>query len=1250
MATIVLTSGTSWIAPADWNNSNNAIYLIGGGGGGSGSAMDTGKFAGGAGGGGGAYTKLTNVTLTPNVAYTIAIGAAGTAGAAVVGGTSSTGGNGGNTTFNNGVTTFTANGGAGGSVTTATLASTGGTGGAAQAVSGLITQAFAGGNGGDGGTNTANGQASGGGGGAGGPSGRGGNGGSCLPNTGAGMAGGGGGGNGGGSNGGSSTTSAGSQAGGNNYSGVGGGAAGLTGAGTPASAGNNGGGGGSSRGGSFPGDGGNGGDGIDITSSVGGGGGAGGVGNGTINSPASGKRGGLYGGGGSGGACHINDNVQAGVAGAQGLIVIIYNPSVKTVFITATGAGTFTVPLDFQSFVSVEAIGGGGNGGTAGRGGGGGAYAKSTAVTGLAAGRTAFYQVGGASTDTWFNTVSAAAPTLTTQGVLAKGASLDIISHVSSAASVQNTASTTITVTIPAVSDGNLMVMILSSANTAGTWTTPTGWTSHNSSLGRVVYSRVASAEPANYTVTHSVSSTFNAFVTVYSNAFVDRAGFNTGAESTTITPNAIQVDEPNSTIIYHIRSTGANSTYTTPTGYTQRQTDSDATGPSGAIFDLRNANTAAGSYTAPSTTSTVAGLSVIVVLSPSGAIGGAGGAASSCVGTTVYSGGAGGSSLNVNNRGGGGGGAAGPTGAGWKGGDSLVAADANGGGGGAGGGSGSVGQDAAATVEGAGGNGPLGSGGGVPEGGSGTAGTGGGGAGESAGGAIGGAGATYNYWLGTSGAFGTPAFYTEFYAGPGGGGGGSAGGSSVGGAGGLYGGGAGCATSTGGTGAQGIIVFTYVASSLGINNFPYQPATGFKTISDETSNTQDLGQRYITKDYLLDAYPNIASATGARVAPGLWAWGFNPTLQLGINTSTATNYSSPVQIGALANWKDVSAGYGSSFSIRTDGTLWAWGGWRYTGGWTQGELGLGTNGIYYSSPVQVGALTNWKQISAGVVTIAAVKTDGTLWTWGLNNSSAINLGFTLGCNGIMGNGNTVNYSSPVQIGALTNWKQVAMSARTCHAIKTDGTLWAWGHNYIGSMGTSYGGSVYYSSPVQVGALTNWKQIAADEGAVAVKTDGTLWTWGVNTSGQLGNDNRTSYSSPIQVGTLTNWKQVSATGGGFMACYAIKTDGTLWAWGNNANGQLGNGNRTSYSSPIQVGTLTNWKKVVGQSFTVYAIKTDGTLWTWGRGVQGQFGTGFAGGAAYYSSPIQVGSLTNWKNIPTTGAAGQHMLAIQDGYI
>jgi alpha-tubulin suppressor-like RCC1 family protein len=201
--------------------------------------------------------------------------------------------------------------------------------------------------------------------------------------------------------------------------------------------------------------------------------------------------------------------------------------------------------------------------------------------------------------------------------------------------------------------------------------------------------------------------------------------------------------------------------------------------------------------------------------------------------------------------------------------------------------------------------------------------------------------------------------------------------------------------------------------------------------------------------------------------------------------------------------------------------------------------------------------------------------------------------------------------------------------------------LWAWGRNNLGQLGDGTG--VNKSSPIQVGALTTWSQIAA--GAfhnAAIKTDGTLWSWGQNSYyGQLGDNTNINKSSPIQVGALTTWSQIV---GGANHTAAIKIDGTLWAWGLNNNGQLGDGTRVDKSSPVQVGALVTWSKIVaGQSHTV-AIKTDGTLWVWGQNNSGQLGQN---NTINRSSPVQVGAMTTWFTV-AKGPRANHTVAITKG--
>jgi len=334
-----------------------------------------------------------------------------------------------------------------------------------------------------------------------------------------------------------------------------------------------------------------------------------------------------------------------------------------------------------------------------------------------------------------------------------------------------------------------------------------------------------------------------------------------------------------------------------------------------------------------------------------------------------------------------------------------------------------------------------------------------------------------------------------------------------------------------------------------------------------------------------------------------LYSWGDNDLGQVG--DGSKFKRSSPVQVGTDTNWSQVSGGGQFNIALKSDGSLWSWG-WNFVGG-----LGDNTT-LDKSSPIQVGALTDWSQVSNAARQAMAIKNNGTLWSWGWNNY------------GQLGQNNRTDLSSPVQVGALTNWSQISCGQQESSAIKTDGTLWGWGRNLNGQVGDST--IIARSSPVQIGVLTTWAQVSAGNfQTAAVKTDGTLWTWGINNSGILGlNDINTQRSSPVQVGALTNWSQVSA---GSESMAAIKTDGTLWSWGKNNYGQLGQNNRTNRSSPVQVGALTTWSLVSsGYSYHMAATKTDKTIWTWGRNNYGQLGQN---DRVNRSSPTQVGAFANW---------------------
>ena len=351
--------------------------------------------------------------------------------------------------------------------------------------------------------------------------------------------------------------------------------------------------------------------------------------------------------------------------------------------------------------------------------------------------------------------------------------------------------------------------------------------------------------------------------------------------------------------------------------------------------------------------------------------------------------------------------------------------------------------------------------------------------------------------------------------------------------------------------------------------------------------------------------------STLGYVAPyDLFTWGDNDIAdgKLGLNVAGAAfNKSSPTQVGSTSEWKDVTLGPRNALAIKNNGTLWAW------GFGNQAQIGDNTVNISRSSPVQIGALTTWSNIAVGAYSSYAIRTDGTLWSWGDNTNGA------LGTN----NPSVLQQSSPVQVGALTNWLQVAAGPYCCFVVKTDGTLWAWGRNSSGQLGD--GTTINRSSPVQIGSLTTWASVSARQvlpNALAVTTSGALYSWGDGSQGQLGSGAVVSRSSPAQVGALTNWSKVSIGS----SALATKTDGTMWSWGSGAQGQLGLNNTTSYSSPKQIGSLQSWSKISSGDTNKFAIKTDGTLWSWGANSSANLGQN---NTTYLSSPKQVGALTSW---------------------
>jgi alpha-tubulin suppressor-like RCC1 family protein len=303
----------------------------------------------------------------------------------------------------------------------------------------------------------------------------------------------------------------------------------------------------------------------------------------------------------------------------------------------------------------------------------------------------------------------------------------------------------------------------------------------------------------------------------------------------------------------------------------------------------------------------------------------------------------------------------------------------------------------------------------------------------------------------------------------------------------------------------------------------------------------------------------------GIRSNGTLWGWGLGSYGRLG--DGTINNRSSPVSvIGGFTDWCQASAGSRHAVGLRVNGTAWAWGCNNY------GQLGDGTTTSRLSPVSVIGGFTDWCQIAAGSFHSVAIRQNGTAWSWGRNN------------NGQFGDGTCTNRSSPVSVvGGFTDWCKISAGAYHVLAQRTNCTLWAWGRNGIanivlgGALGD--GSAANRASPVSVVGGFTWCQASAGSShSLAIRTNGTLWAWGLNYQGRLGDGTTISRLSPVSVvGGFTDWCQVSA---GSAHNLAIRTNGTLWAWGCNERGELGDGTVVSRCSPVSVlSSFTNWSQI-----------------------------------------------------------------------
>lgn len=407
--------------------------------------------------------------------------------------------------------------------------------------------------------------------------------------------------------------------------------------------------------------------------------------------------------------------------------------------------------------------------------------------------------------------------------------------------------------------------------------------------------------------------------------------------------------------------------------------------------------------------------------------------------------------------------------------------------------------------------------------------------------------------------------------------------------------------------------------------------------------------------------FTSVAAGEGHTVAVRadgtLWTWGDNASGQLGDGTTERRDV--PIQVGSDADFAVVAAGMLHTLALKTDGSLWAWGGNGF------GQLGNGgtTNEL---APVRIGSDADFTQVAAGAHYSLAVKADGTLWGWGDNSSYQLGDGTTTGTNAPKALGSGFSHvagcqkhtlavktdgtlwtwgsntdrqlgieveggiaQTPIQVGDESDFLTVACGGRHSLALKTDGSLWAWGYDGDGQVGAR---TLYYNGlPLRLGG--GFASVSAGAAhSLAVKADGSLWTWGLNRSGQIGDGTMTQRNEPLQVGA-----DHASVAAGFGLTMALKTDGSLWSWGYNSNGQLGTGSSEFAShAPAFVGG--GFSTVVAGSNHILAVKTDGSLWGWGDNSSGQLGDGTTESR---NTPVRIGQdndfVSAWASVKNSAA-------------
>jgi alpha-tubulin suppressor-like RCC1 family protein len=401
------------------------------------------------------------------------------------------------------------------------------------------------------------------------------------------------------------------------------------------------------------------------------------------------------------------------------------------------------------------------------------------------------------------------------------------------------------------------------------------------------------------------------------------------------------------------------------------------------------------------------------------------------------------------------------------------------------------------------------------------------------------------------------------------------------------------------------------------------QQMTATGTYSDGKSAAITTGLTWSVKGTNITVLPATGLVTGKAI---------------GSDTVTATvgTVAGSTTVNVRGQWDGISAGGNHTVGRRADGALYAWG-WN-----RQGQLGDGSNADRMS-PALVSATTGvklpWKQVAVGELHTLAIDSDGVLWSWGFNQ------------NGQLGDNSLVDKNVPVKVGTAKDWVFIAAGKSHSMAINKSGVMYGWGRNVNGQLGDNT--KIDRLVPTRVATVTNgtpavtvtWVSVSAGAThTLARALDGSLWAWGGNAKSQLGNNATADLALPTRI-NVTNATWVSVAAGGTHSL-AIHSNGTLWAWGDNSSGQLGiptSNTAVTATTPTQVGTAANWSMITSGLAHSLALRTDGTLYGWGANSNGQVGNG---STVNVGAPTQIGAAITWLTIE---AGLQHSVALQKDY-